>query len=98
MYKKITFIALHSGNTKDRNKILDEFDNTPDDEIYIISSCETIGEGVDTKKANMCVFVDPKASYVKIIQNIGRIVRKQYGNYIKNSTILIPCCVNKEKY
>jgi hypothetical protein len=60
----------------------------------IISSCETIGEGIDTKNANMCVFVDPKSSYVKIIQNIGRIVRKQQ----QISTILIPCWVDKTKY
>ena len=98
LYKKITFIALHAGNSKERKQILNDFDNTEDNEIFIISSCETIGEGVDTKNANMCVFVDPKSSYVKIIQNIGRIVRKQYGIKKDNSTILIPCWVNKEKY
>jgi ribosomal RNA-processing protein 8 len=84
--------------TKDRNKILADFDNTPNNQIYIISSCETIGEGIDTKNANMCVFVDARSSYVKIIQNIGRIVRKQYGVDKPNSTILIPCCVDKTKY
>ena len=46
--------------------MLSALDNTPDTEIYIISSCETIGEGVDTKKANMCVFADPKSSVTKI--------------------------------
>jgi len=43
-----------------RFNLLKKFDSTPDNEIFIISSCETIGEGVDTKNANMCVFVDPK--------------------------------------
>jgi hypothetical protein len=46
----------------------------------------------------MCVFVDPKSSIVKIIQNIGRIVRKQFGVDKPNSTILIPCWVDKTKY
>ncbi|NDJ11942.1 MAG: hypothetical protein EBY17_12255, partial [Acidobacteriia bacterium] len=71
---------------------------SPDNEVIVISSCETIGEGIDTKNANMCVFVDPKSSHVKIIQNIGRIVRKQFGVDKPNSTILIPCWVDREKY
>lgn len=79
---------------ENRKKILKEFEETPDNEVYVISSCQTIGEGIDTKKAGMCVFVDPKTSYVNIIQNIGRIVRKND----RISTILIPCWVDKEKY
>ena len=99
MYTKITMIGLSSSiNLKERRIILDTFDKTPDNEIIVISSCETIGEGIDTKNANMCVFVDPKSSYVKIIQNIGRIVRKQFGQSKPNSTILIPCWVDKTKY
>lgn len=42
----------------------------------------------------MVVFVDAKNSLVDIIQNIGRIVRKQP----RDSTILIPCWVDKTKY
>jgi superfamily II DNA or RNA helicase len=94
-YKKITFKGM-DGTTPstDRVSMLDELYNTTDNEIYIISSCETIGEGVDTKKANMCVFADPKSSSRKIIQNIGRVVRPQD----KRSTILIPCYVSMENY
>jgi superfamily II DNA or RNA helicase len=93
-FKKI--VALHSNiSAKDRKKILKEFDNCSKNNIYIISSCETIGEGIDTKNANMCVFVDPKSSYIKIIQNIGRIVRKSDNPL---STILIPCWIDKSKY
>jgi len=76
-FKKIKMVSLTADtNIYQRREILDRFDKTPDDEIIIISSCETIGEGIDTKNANMAVFVDPKSSYIKIIQNIGRIVRK----------------------
>jgi superfamily II DNA or RNA helicase len=98
-YKNISMIAL-TGDTpaKKRKIILDNFDATKDDEVFVISSCETIGEGIDTKNANMCVFVDPKSSYIKIIQNIGRIVRKIFGQDKSNSTILIPCWVDKTKY
>lgn len=96
-YKKITFQGM-DGNTpsSERKKMLKELDETPDNEIYIISSCETIGEGVDTKKANMCVFADPKTSVTKIIQNIGRVVRPNKD--CPCSTILIPCFVDMEHY
>jgi superfamily II DNA or RNA helicase len=95
LYTKTKMIALDASiPMKERRTILDTFDTTLDNDIYIISSCETIGEGIDTKNANMCVFVDPKSSFVKIIQNIGRIVRPQS----KPSSVLIPCWVDKTKY
>ena len=93
LYKKFKMIPLVA-KTKNRKKILDKLEKTPDDEIYIISSCGVIREGIDTKCANMCVFVDPKTSYVDIIQNLGRVVRKQSIS----SIILIPCWIDKEKY
>jgi len=98
--KNIKMVGLSSSiNMTERKNLLAQFDETPDNHIFIISSCETIGEGIDTKNANMCVFVDPKSSYVKIIQNIGRIVRKPLGKLnAPNSTVLIPCWVDKTKY
>ena len=81
-----------------RFNMLNDFDRTPDDELFIICSCKTIGEGVDTKNANLVCFVDPKSSAIEILQNIGRIVRKQFGIEKPKSTILLPCWVDKEKY
>ena len=98
-YNKITMKGLMSEiKPSDRKLILNEFDITPNNEIFVISSCETIGEGIDTKNANMCAFIDPKSSFVKIIQNIGRIVRKEFNVDKPKSTILIPCWVDKNKY
>ena len=97
-YKTITMIEFTAKiKVEDRTETLKRFDSTPDNEIFIISSCETIGEGIDTKRANMCVFVDPKTSFVKIIQNIGRIVRKPSPE-IPQATILLLCWVDKNKY
>jgi superfamily II DNA or RNA helicase len=99
LYTTFKMIALDASiRMNERRTILDKFDTTSDNEVYIISSCETIGEGIDTKNASMCVFVDPKSSFVKIIQNIGRIVRKQKDVYKPPSTVLIPCWVDKTKY
>lgn len=88
-YKKISMIALSATiSGKERSKILKKFDESKENEVFIISSCETIGEGVDTKNANMCVFVDAKSSFVKIIQNIGRVVRKQPKSKISTDSLL----------
>ena len=81
---------------KERRALLETFDASQD--VFILCSCETMGEGVDTKNANMCVFVDPKSSFVKIIQNIGRIVRKQFSVDKPHSTILLPIYIDKTKY
>ena len=96
-YTKITFVGM-DGNTptSERKQMLRELDETPMHEIYLISSCETIGEGVDTKRANLCAFVDPKTSTVKLIQNIGRVLRRNPEQPL--STILIPCWINLEHY
>ena len=93
----VTFTAI-TASTKNKDAILGAFETCTDDEIYIVSSCRTIGEGVDTKKANMCVFVDPKSSVISIIQNIGRICRKIAGSERQPATILVPVCIGWEKY
>jgi superfamily II DNA or RNA helicase len=97
-YKKITFKAMTAKTSLSiRNKWLRELDNANDDEIYIISSCKTIGEGVDTKNVNHIVFVDSKSSYIDIIQNIGRGVRKTDQKH-RATTITIPSFINYERY
>jgi superfamily II DNA or RNA helicase/ubiquinone/menaquinone biosynthesis C-methylase UbiE len=93
----ITMLGFYSElKLKERRDILKEFDTSKN--VFILSSCETMGEGIDTKNANMCVFVDPKTSFVKIIQNIGRVVRKQFNVDKPHSTILLPIYINKTKY
>jgi len=94
-YTSVKFLSIDAGTLpSERKKNLKLLDGANEHEIVILSSCKTIGEGVDTKNANMVVFVDAKNSLVEIIQNIGRIVRKQ----LTDSTILIPCWVDKTKY
>lgn len=96
---KLKMIGFYSEiKLKERRQILNYFDSCKDKDVFILSSCETMGEGVDTKNANMCVFVDSKTSVIKIIQNIGRVVRKVFGVDKPHSTILLPIAINKTKY
>ena len=96
-YTKITMRGM-DGETpsQKRKRWLRKMDKSPPHEIYLISSCETIGEGVDTKRANMVVFVDPKTSNIKIIQNIGRVLRLNRES--PYSVVLVPVFVNLENY
>ena len=95
-YKTIDFRGI-SSSTKNKTEILEDFDNAKDNQIFILASCKTLSEGIDTKNANQIVFIDPKQSYVEIIQNIGRVCRKNV-NTKNSSTILIPAYVNVNKY
>jgi superfamily II DNA or RNA helicase len=97
LYNKITLVGLTAG-TKNKKDILTEFGKCDDNEIFIVASCGTIGEGVDTKNANMTVFVDPKTSVKDIIQNIGRVCRKIPGTNRPAATVLIPVWVDMQKY
>lgn len=93
-------IITLSAETPNRTEILAEFDAYPDyqvghqNEIVILASCRTIGEGIDTKRAQLVAFADPKKAKIDILQNIGRVCRKAD----KPAVVLIPCIVNKEKY
>jgi len=97
-YKSIRMIGLDAKiKQHKRREILNLLDTSTENEIVIICSCRTIGEGIDTKHANMCVFIDPKSSLVEILQNIGRVVRKQFGVDKPPSTVLIPFWKESEK-
>lgn len=97
-YDKIVMYGIDASiPNKERVRILNEMDQSDSSNLIIISSCNTVGEGVDTKRANMCVFTEAKSSQLQIIQNIGRIVRKEPG-VNKPSTILIPCWIDKQNY
>jgi superfamily II DNA or RNA helicase len=51
-----------------RQELLQAFDATPDDEVFVLASCRTIGEGVDTKNANMVFFAAPRGSHSATLQ------------------------------
>ena len=52
------------------------FDKKVKGRIYLLASCRTLNEGIDTKYANMAVTLAPSQSIVCESQRIGRITRK----------------------
>ena len=99
-FKKLKLTGITGKDkVKDRIKIINDFDKTPNYNISILSSCRTIGEGVDTKNGNALCFIDPKQSYSDILQNIGRITRNiTRDKKIKPASVIIPCWIDREKY
>lgn len=95
-----------SNSNHERAAILRELDETPDTDktvdrnyITIVASCETIGEGIDTKRCNMAVFVDVIRSFVHIIQRIGRTTRRPASSApLPPATLLLPVGVLKSDY
>ena len=80
----------------DRARFLRELDETPNDEVYVIHSCETISEGVDTKCCNHVFFCDAAMSYRIAIQKIGRCVRLREQRH--PATVTIPACIPRDEY
>jgi superfamily II DNA or RNA helicase/5-methylcytosine-specific restriction endonuclease McrA len=90
--------GLHGNiKEKDRIEILQNFDNHEDENcLYILSSCLTLREGINTKTANALIWVDPRYSHTMVIQNVGRIVRKH--NKKKPGSVIIPITVDGDLY
>lgn len=67
---------LWSITAKDnKGAILGEFEDSPNDKLSVLVSCRTLSEGVDTKRANVALFVDAVSSTTTIVQRIGRVTR-----------------------
>nr|SMH63501.1 Putative ATP-dependent RNA helicase [Faustovirus] len=67
--------------------------NFKDAKLGIISNVKIFNEGVDIPKCDTVVFVDPRVSYIDIIQCVGRCVRLDRGNPHKIGKVLIPFAV-----
>jgi superfamily II DNA or RNA helicase len=91
------FLKGIGSKTRDREGIIKDFDKPEKGRIYLIASCKTLGEGIDTKYANMEIPINPGGSVVYEQQKLGRITRNPGGNN-PNGIVLIPCWIDMEKY
>lgn len=83
--------------TRDKEGIIADFDKREEGRIYLLASCKTLGEGIDTKYANMEIPINPGGSVVYEQQKLGRITRNPGGNQ-KNGIVLIPCWIDMDDY
>ena len=95
--KKSVRLEAVTAKTKDRETILKTFEETSEEDVMILHNCNILGEGIDTKSANMVVFADPKGSKVQIIQNIGRITRRN-AQTLHPGTILLPVEIDVNQF
>jgi ribosomal RNA-processing protein 8 len=91
------FLKGVGSKTRGREGIIEDFDKPEKGRIYLIASCKTLGEGIDTKYANMEIPINPGGSVVYEQQKLGRITRNP-GKNNPNGIVLIPCWIDMEKY
>lgn len=76
----------------DRKLCLDELNNVPADQTYVVSNVRCLTEGIDVPNLDAVVFATPRSSRIDIIQAIGRVSRKGTGANarIAPSLIIVP--------
>lgn len=89
-----TRVAAVTATSTDRDAVIDAFEASGPRDLFILHSCQVLGEGVDTSAANMVVFADPRQSPVVITQNIGRATRKPRPD-MERATILLPVALSQ---
>lgn len=62
----------------------------------VITNVGILGEGFDCKQLDFIVFVDDKNSVTDIVQNIGRIMRKDKNKDKKKGIIIIPVVIDED--
>ena len=89
-FKKLTCVSM-DGTTpsSERRDMLQRFEAATQEEIFILSSCRTLNEGVNAGgKANMIVFVDDKTSPESAIQTASRGLRLR-PNHVPTTLLII---------
>ncbi|CAE8720533.1 unnamed protein product [Polarella glacialis] len=76
--KKIGIAAWHiNGNTpvRARDLAISEFSGPLRKPAHVLVTVQVLGEGVNIPNADTCLFIEPRSSYVSIIQAMGRVLR-----------------------
>jgi len=91
-------VAKTSQQVRDRILYID-FDGCENDEdVFLVSFCGTLTEGVDTKQANMVVMVDSIENHNVLVQLMGRVQRRPYKADIRRGIVLQLVFLNKKEY
>ena len=60
---------------QERDRVMREFARDMQKPVHVLVTVQVLGEGINIPNADTCMFVEPKRSYVSIIQAIGRVLR-----------------------
>ncbi|CAE8603715.1 unnamed protein product, partial [Polarella glacialis] len=61
---------------RDRQRVLQEFAGPLHGPVHVLVTVQVLGEGVNIGNADTCIFVEPRRSYVAILQAMGRVLRR----------------------
>ena len=67
-------------NRAERERVMNEFARELSKPLHVLVTVQVLGEGVNIPNADTCMFVEPRSSYVSIIQAIGRVLRPDPSN------------------
>ncbi|CAE7340698.1 irc3 [Symbiodinium natans] len=76
--KTVGLAAWHiNGETslKERERVMRQFSGELTRRVHVLVTVQVLGEGVNIPNADTCMFVEPRSSYVSIVQAIGRVLR-----------------------
>ena len=59
-----------------RQQVLGEFTGPLQKPVHVLVTVQVLGEGINIRNADTCMFVEPRSSYTSIVQAIGRVLRK----------------------
>ena len=62
-------------NRKERERVMRQFSSELAKPVHVLVTVQVLGEGVNIPNADTCMFVEPRSSYVSIIQAVGRVLR-----------------------
>ena len=60
---------------QERDRVMREFAQDLQKPVHVLVTVQVLGEGINIPNADTCMFVEPRSSYVSIIQAMGRVLR-----------------------
>ncbi|CAK0802363.1 unnamed protein product [Prorocentrum cordatum] len=75
---KVGLVAWHiNGETPraERQRVLKAFSRPLQGPAHVLVTVQVLGEGINIGSADTCLFVQPRRSYVSIVQAVGRVLR-----------------------
>ncbi len=88
--------SMSSLNRANELEWLREPDKAPN-EARLLSNARCLTEGVDVPDLDAVLFLEPKQSYIDIVQAVGRVMRQPHGAEQKTGYIVLPILIPEGK-